>query len=225
MLVLVPAAAILAAFAAVRLMELAVDWGVVPRRAAVGVLAAFLVLVSLYNTQYYFREFIPSCAFQDSVTRWSSRIGSYLATLIAATPPTCTAAPGWVHGTHPGPVAAFLSRDLPTQNMDDASKGIVATEPPPVAITGRGATFVFVPERQSELERVAALYPAGQTLDSTRTADSSRSWSTSCRLPDESDGHTAIPVRRHPGLNEGDPRGQRRHAHPRPRRPAAPGSL
>jgi hypothetical protein len=76
---LLPSIAVLVAFALVMLVERALRGLLVPARLGDAVIAGVVAVVAVYNVNYYFREFVPNCAYMDPRTAAGSIAGRYLA--------------------------------------------------------------------------------------------------------------------------------------------------
>jgi 4-amino-4-deoxy-L-arabinose transferase-like glycosyltransferase len=161
-LMVLPAVASLAALGAVELVRLPLRAGVYGSRVAAGSLLGFALLVGGFNVNYYFREFMTTCRYEEGLTRIASRVGSYLGTLDRGYVAYAYGAPRFYYGVHPS--VDFLSRQLPVLPMDELGKPFATAVPGGLASAG-GVVFLFAPEREELREQVRSRFPGGQDLE------------------------------------------------------------
>lgn len=159
-LILVPVVFLLVALVVIKVGELGRRFIVDDERLWRVMGVAFLALAAFVNLQYYFGEYARSCKYEDGATRLASHMGRYLGTLDAGrytaylltgpTLPASTIHPSWV----------FLSGEMRIVDVP----GAVAAQPA-AADPGRGAVFLFLPERFGEETAVRQAYPNGAAVD------------------------------------------------------------
>jgi hypothetical protein len=126
-----------------------------------GVAITTLIAVGALNLHYYFTVYTPTRVYGNPTAEVTTRLARYLVQrdrrpVYFHGPPFIY----WDFGT-----LRFLAHDVDGADVPPAGEGGVA------ARTDRGARFVFLPERISELEGVRQEFPGGRVLDSYSSAD------------------------------------------------------
>ncbi|MHB0869054.1 MAG: glycosyltransferase family 39 protein [Chloroflexota bacterium] len=153
-LIVMPAAAIMAAVALSKLVERGTEGFEKKRLAANLLLALFLTAVAAYNVNYYFREWASAGTYADTSTRLASIMGKYLGTLDRDYKGYLFGAPVILYGIHPS--VDFLSGRLPMQNVNEPLRA-----EPAFVDRNRSAVFLFIPQREPELSLVQRYFPGG----------------------------------------------------------------
>jgi 4-amino-4-deoxy-L-arabinose transferase-like glycosyltransferase len=149
-----PALCLLIAMALERLVSL-LSWALpLGRRVAYGVGAAVVLLLALWNLNFYFREYTPRRTFGWLNTEVATAIGNYLhqqpdAYVYFFGPPRMFVGNGTIR---------FMALDTPGVDLIDPLVAPEALPPPP---DGRRPIFIFLPERAGEIEVVERRYPGG----------------------------------------------------------------
>jgi Dolichyl-phosphate-mannose-protein mannosyltransferase len=150
-----PALCLLIALAIERLVAL-LPWALpLGRRVAYGIGGALVLLLALWNLNFYFREYTPRRTFGWLNTEVATAIGGYVHGQPDAVyvyffgPPRMFVGNGTIR---------FLAPDVPEVDMVDPLVAPEALPPPP---DGRRPIFIFLPERVGELALVESRYPAG----------------------------------------------------------------
>jgi hypothetical protein len=123
--------------------------------------ATTLVAVAALNMHYYFAVYTPTRVYGNPTAEVTTRLARYLVEqdrrpVYFHGPPFIY----WDFGT-----LRFLARDVEGVDVPLPGEGGVA------ATVDRGARFVFLPERLSELEAVRGEYPGGREIDAYSSAD------------------------------------------------------
>ncbi len=153
-LVMMPAAALMATVALDRWAKYVTELLTVRRRAASVILGLVVAAVAVVNVNYYFREFAFSGTYGDHATRLASIMGTYLGTLDRDYTAYLFGAPVIIYGVHPS--VDFLSGKLPVRNVNEPLKG-----EPTFVDRNRSAVFLFIPQREQELAIVEQYFPGG----------------------------------------------------------------
>jgi 4-amino-4-deoxy-L-arabinose transferase-like glycosyltransferase len=150
-----PALCLVIALAIERLAAL-LPWALpLGRRAAYTIAGVAVMLLALWNLNFYFREYTPRRTFGWLNTEVATAIGNYVGRQPDAVyvyffgPPRMFIGNGTIH---------FIAPDVPGV---DIIEPLVAPEALPPAPDGRRPIFVFLPERASELTVVERRYPGG----------------------------------------------------------------
>jgi 4-amino-4-deoxy-L-arabinose transferase-like glycosyltransferase len=150
-----PALCLCVALAIERLVFL-LSWALpLGRRVAVGVGAVVVLLLALWNLNFYFREYTPRRTFGWLNTEVATTIGEYIRRQPDAVyvyffgPPRMFVGNGTIR---------FIGKDTPGIDLVDPLVAPEALPPPP---DGRRPIFIFLPERASEMAVVERRFPGG----------------------------------------------------------------
>ena len=157
-LVMMPAALLMAAVALDSWTFQLIELKVVRQKAGTAIMASIVGVAALGNINYYFRDFAPSGNYSDSGTRLASIMGTYLGTLDRDYRAYLFGAPIIIYGIHPS--VDFLSGKLPVQNVIEPLRGERT-----FVDRGHSAVFIFVSLRIQELEIVQRDFPGGTTRE------------------------------------------------------------
>jgi len=132
-------------------------------RASVLVLIAILIAIAVLNLHYYFVVYTPTRVYGNPTAEVATELGRYLAqrdddyVVYFYGPPFMY----WNFGT-----LCFMARGVTGMDVPPPGGGELL-----VPDSGRGARFVFLPERLGELEDVRARYPGGMEMLACSSAD------------------------------------------------------
>jgi 4-amino-4-deoxy-L-arabinose transferase-like glycosyltransferase len=162
LVIAIPAVALLVAFGldrAVRLICRLLDIGRTRESVALGVLVTLLTMSSIY---FYFLEFTPTRRYGSTNGETATMMGHYLRELDGEPQAYLFGAPRlyWKFGTMPFMAPRVQGIDVvePLDGLTDVADGIAGT-------AGRGAVFLFLPERSGELVWVQQAFPGGNLLE------------------------------------------------------------
>lgn len=137
-------------------LEAVLGWALPLRRRFVYSLGAVAVLLlALWNLNFYFREYTPRRTYSWLNTEVATEMGSYLSSQADAVyvyffgPPRMFFSNGTIR---------FLAPDVPGM---DVLEPIIAPDQLPPPPSGRRPIFIFLPERVGELQIVQERYPGG----------------------------------------------------------------
>jgi hypothetical protein len=124
-------------------------------RLGYGFGAAAVLLLALWNLNFYFREYTPRYTYGWLNTEVATAMGNYVGHQ-----------PDSVYVYFFGPPRMFVSNGsirfmAPNATMVDVIDPLVTPEGLPPPPDGRRLIFIFLPERTGEIEVVAARYPGG----------------------------------------------------------------
>jgi hypothetical protein len=126
---------------------------------ALGVLVTLLTMSSIY---FYFLEFTPTRRYGSTNGETATMMGHYLRELDGEHQAYLFGAPRlyWKFGTMPFMAPRVQGIDVvePLDGLPDVADGIAGT-------AGRGAVFLFLPERSGELIWVQQAFPGGNLLE------------------------------------------------------------
>jgi 4-amino-4-deoxy-L-arabinose transferase-like glycosyltransferase len=150
-----PAMCLLIALALTQIMA-ALRWALPLTQRHVALLgAAAVLLLALWNINFYFREYTPRDTYGWLNTEVATDIGSYLhrqpdkVFVYFFGPPRMFISNGTVR---------FIATDVPGVDMLETISSPDMLPPPP---SGRRPIFIFLPERAAELAIVQGRYPTG----------------------------------------------------------------
>jgi hypothetical protein len=149
-----PALCLFIALAIERLVGL-LSWALpLGRRVAYGVGAAAVLLLALWNLNFYFREYTPRRTFGWLNTEVATEIGGYIrrqpnAYVYFFGPPRIFVGNGTIR---------FMALDTPGVDLIDPLATPEALPPLP---DGRRPIFIFLPERAGEMAVIERRYPGG----------------------------------------------------------------
>jgi len=127
---------------------------------------AVLSAIAVLNVRYYFAVYTPTRVYGNPTAEVATELGRYLAqrgdgyVVYFYAPPFMY----WDFGA-----LRFLTPGV--EGFDVPPPGEAGGEGPPTLALGRGARFVFLPERLGELEGVRSRYPGGVEIPAYSAAD------------------------------------------------------
>jgi hypothetical protein len=154
LVIAIPALALIVAFGleqSVRLACRLLDFDRIWENAALGLL---IVLLAVSSVHYYFVQFTPTRRYGSENGETATMIGRSLQDLDGEYRAYLIGAPRiyWAFGT-----MAFLAPEVPGQDVVEPLDA-----PPDFVEEGRGAVFIFLPERVGELDWVRQAFPDGR---------------------------------------------------------------
>lgn len=153
-MIVFPAVCLFVAIGWVKLIEFfarAFPWKERTQYVLIGI---FMIGFTIPNIKAYFVDYATTCRYEDWATRFASHMGRYMAELDEDTHTYVLGFPRIYYGIH-GSVDFFKGDRLIT-NINDP-----LMEPPTMIDADSSAVFVFIPEREAELEYVTQVFPNG----------------------------------------------------------------